>query len=230
MKQDLTFDVDVISNAIGEFAPDVTIICSPNNPTGQTIADEDLARLLRIAGGLVVIDEAYHEFTGHSVVPLLREHENLIVLRTFSKAMALAGLRVGYLLAAPVLTNEIRKALLPYNLNTFSQTAAEVAIDNYDRELRPLVTKIIDERARLFEGLSHVNGLTPLQSQANFMIVRSSIKPNSIFAELLRRDILVRDVSGYPMLKDYFRVTVGRPEENDTLLAALREIFKRQAG
>jgi histidinol-phosphate aminotransferase len=230
MKQDLTFDVDVISNAIGEFAPDVTIICSPNNPTGQTIADEDLARLLRIAGGLVVIDEAYHEFAGQSVVPLLREHENLIVLRTFSKAMALAGLRVGYLLAAPVLTNEIRKALLPYNLNTFSQTAAEVAIDNYDRELRPLVTKIIDERARLFDGLSHVNGLTPLQSQANFMIVRSAIKPNSIFAELLRRDILVRDVSGYPMLKDYFRVTVGRPEENDTLLAALREIFKRQAG
>jgi histidinol-phosphate aminotransferase len=229
MKQDLSFDVDAISAAIGQVSPDVTIICSPNNPTGQTIADEDLARLLREAPGLVVIDEAYHEFAGHSAVPLLREHENLIVLRTFSKAMALAGLRVGYLLAAPLLTNEIRKALLPYNLNSFSQTAAEVAIDNYDRDLRPQVAKIIDERGRLFDGLSQINGLTPIPSQANFMIVRSSIEPNLVFEELLRRDILVRDVSGYPMLKDYFRVTVGRPEENDRLLAALGEIFKRQA-
>ena len=227
MKQDLTFDVAAISDAVRMFSPDVTIICSPNNPTGQTIADEDLAGLLRAASGLVVIDEAYHEFAGHTVVPLLSEHENLIVLRTFSKAMALAGLRVGYLLAAPLLTNEIRKALLPYNLNSFSQTAGEVAIANYDQELRPLVTKIIDDRARLFDELSRVNGLTPLESKANFMIVRSSMNPKSVCAELLRRDILVRDVSGYPMLKEYFRVTVGRPDENDRLVAALREIFKR---
>jgi histidinol-phosphate aminotransferase len=230
MKQNLTFDVAAISAALRMFSPDVTIICSPNNPTGQTIADEELARLLQQTRGLVVIDEAYHEFAGHSVVQLLREHENLIVLRTFSKAMALAGLRVGYLLASPLLAHEIRKALLPYNLNIFSQTAAEIVIDNYDRELQPLVTKIIDERGRLFDELSQVDGLTPLQSNANFMIVQSSMNPKSVFEELLRRDILARDVSGYPMLKDYFRVTVGRPEENDRLLAALREISKGQTG
>jgi histidinol-phosphate/aromatic aminotransferase/cobyric acid decarboxylase-like protein len=139
--------------------------------------------------------------------------------------MALAGLRVGYLLAPPVLTNEIRKALLPYNLNTFSQTAAEVAIDNYDRELRPLVARIIDERDRLCDEMSHLEGLTPMRSKANFMIVRSAIAPKFVFEELLRRDILIRDVSGYPMLKDYFRVSVGRPDENGRLLTALREIF-----
>ena len=225
MKADLTFDVAGICDAAQRFAPEVTIICSPNNPTGQTIADEDLVCLLRVTSGLVVIDEAYHEFAAHSVAPLLREHENLIVLRTFSKAMALAGLRVGYLLAAPVLTNEIRKALLPYNLNTFSQTAAEVAIDNYERELRPLVGRIIDERNRLCHEISQVKGLTPIRSKANFMIVRSAMDPKFVFKELLRRDILIRDVSGYPMLKDYFRVSVGRPHENGRLLTALREIF-----
>ena len=82
-----------------------------------------------------MIDEAYHEFAGQSVVPLLNEHENLIVLRTFSKAMAFAALRVGYLLAAPDLVREIRKAVLPYNLNAFSQIAAEVAIEKYESEL-----------------------------------------------------------------------------------------------
>ena len=225
MKADLTFDVAGICDAAQRFAPEVTIICSPNNPTGQTIADEDLACLLRATSGLVVIDEAYHEFAAHSVAPLLREHENLIVLRTFSKAMALAGLRVGYLLASPVLTNEIRKALLPYNLNTFSQTAAEVAIDNYEQELRPLVGRIIDERNRLCDEMSQVEGLTPIQSKANFMIVRTARDPKFVFQELLRRDILIRDVSGYPMLKDYFRVSVGRPDENGRLLTALREIF-----
>ena len=225
MKQDLSFDIAAMTHAVQMFSPDVTIICSPNNPTGQTISDEDLRRLLQEAKGLVVLDEAYHEFAGHSVVPLLGEHENLIVLRTFSKAMALAGLRVGYLLASPLLTNEIRKALLPYNLNTFSQTAAEVAIDNYEQELRPLVGRIIDERNRLCDEMSQVEGLTPIQSKANFMIVRTARDPKFVFQELLRRDILIRDVSGYPMLKDYFRVSVGRPDENGRLLTALREIF-----
>ena len=101
-----------------------------------------------------MIDEAYHEFAEHSVVPLLNEYENLIVLRTFSKAMAFAALRIGYLLAAPDLAREIRKAVLPYNLNAFSQIAAEVAVENYESELRPLVKEIISERERLFAELS----------------------------------------------------------------------------
>src|SRR6185369_5709533 len=103
-------------------------ICSPNNPTGCTIDDSDLARLLDASHGLVVVDEAYFEFAGQTAVPLLARHKNLVVLRTFSKALAMAALRVGYLLTAPELRQEISKALLPYNLNLFSQTAAEAAI------------------------------------------------------------------------------------------------------
>ena len=224
LTSDLQYDVTRLHQAISETRADVTIICSPNNPTGCLIGDQDLARLLQASNGIVVIDEAYHEFAGHSAVPLLQDHENLIVLRTFSKAMALAALRVGYLLAAPALAREIAKAVLPYNLNAFSQTAAEVAVEMYDAELRPLVAKIRDERERLFAGINSIKGLSPVRSEANFMVVRSSLDPKRVFAELLGRDILVRDVSSYPMLKDHFRVSVGTPEENDLLLAALREI------
>ena len=220
----LKFDVAALQRVVEEKQPDVTIICSPNNPTGCVLDDDNLRNLLRSARGLVVIDEAYHEFAEHSVVPLLNDHENLIVLRTFSKAMAFAALRIGYLLASPALVTEIRKAVLPYNLNAFSQMAAEVAVENYEGELRPLVEKIISERDRLFSELSKIDGLAPVASKGNFMVVKSATDPKRIFTDLLARDILVRDVSAYPMLKDYFRVCVGTPEENTYLLEKIGEI------
>jgi histidinol-phosphate aminotransferase len=221
---ELTYDVAALLKTIEEKQPDVTIICSPNNPTGCVIATADLRRLLRASRGLVVIDEAYHEFAQQSVVPLLNEHENLIVLRTFSKAMAFAALRVGYLLAAPELVTEIRKAVLPYNLNAFSQLAAEVALERYAALLGPTVKAILKERERLYSEVSKIHGLHPLKSSANFMVVKRDGDVRQIFEELLKRDILVRDVSGYPMLANYFRFNVGTPEENDLLLRALNEI------
>jgi histidinol-phosphate aminotransferase len=220
----LQYDNDALLKAVEARQPDVTIICSPNNPTGCVIDDDALRALLRISRGLVVVDEAYHEFAGHSVVPLLHEHDNLVVLRTFSKAMAYAALRLGYLLASPELAREIRKAVLPYSVNLFAQVAAEVAMDNYENELQPLVTQIVAERDRLFEELSKVEGLTPVRSQGNFMVVKSSTDPKRIFNEMLARDILIRDVSGYPMLSEYFRFSVGTPEQNDYVLKAIREV------
>ena len=221
---ELQYDSEALQRFVAEKQPDVTIICSPNNPTGCVIDDDALRALLKTTRGLVVIDEAYHEFAGHSVVPLLNEHENLIVLRTFSKAMAVAALRIGYLLAVPALVREIGKAVLPYNVNVFSQIAAEVAMDNYELSLRPLVGEIVSERDRLFAELSKINGLAPVASQANFILVRSATDPTRIFTDLLARDVLIRDVSRYPMLSDYFRFSVGTPEQNDYLLKAIREI------
>jgi len=223
----LTYDINALKVTVSELQPDVTIICSPNNPTGCVLSDRDLRLLLGSTGGLVVVDEAYHEFAGHSVVPLLREHENLVVLRTFSKAMAMAALRVGYLLASPELTSEIGKAVLPYNLNTVSQTAAEVAVELYEEELLPQVRRIVAERERLYGELGRIEGLAPVSSHGNFMVVRSSIDPKRVFVELLERNILIRDISGYPMLSEYFRVSVGTPEENGLLLSALSEIAVR---
>lgn len=219
------YDIRALLRSTEEAKPDVVILCSPNNPTGCVIEDEDLRSLLQTAPGLVVIDEAYHEFAEHSVVPLLNEFENLVVLRTFSKAMALAALRIGYLLGSPQLVTEIRKAVLPYNLNAFSQTVAEVAVDMYESELRPLVKKIVAERERLSGELGAIEGLSPVGSRANFMIVRSAREPREVFSELIKRDILIRDVSGYPMLKEYFRISVGTPEENDLVISAMRGLM-----
>jgi len=224
---DLRYDVQGLLREVEELQPEIVILCSPNNPTGCLIEDEQLRSLIRATRGLVVIDEAYHEFAQHSVVALLGEFDNLVVLRTFSKAMALAALRVGYLLAAPSLATEIRKAILPYNLNAFSQTAAEVSVELYDDELRPLVQKIITERKRVFAQLKEIEGLAPVESRANFMIVRSAIEPRRIFEELVQRDVLVRDVSCYPMLSEYFRISIGTPEENDALLNSLRNVYEK---
>ena len=228
LKATFQFDVTALTDAVQDSKPEVVILCSPNNPTGSLIEDVDLIQVLKAAPGLVVIDEAYHEFAGHSVVPLLKDFPNLVVLRTFSKAMGLAGMRIGYLLAAPQLVTEIRKAVLPYNLNVFSQTVAEVAIEMYEAELQPLVKRIIAERERVFAELSVIEGLQPVASRANFMIVRTTMEPRQLFNELLARDILVRDVSGYPMLKEYFRFNVGTPQENDRLIQSLNEIMGKQ--
>jgi histidinol-phosphate aminotransferase len=224
LNAELEYDIEALQRFVEEKQPDVTIICSPNNPTGCVIDDDALRALLEASRGLVVIDEAYHEFAGRSVVQLLNDHDNLIVLRTFSKAMAVAALRIGYLLASPALVREIGKAVLPYNVNVFSQIAAEVAMENYDQELRPLVREIVSERDRLFAGLTKIDGLAPVASQANFILVKSATDPTRIFTDLLARDVLIRDVSGYPMLSQYFRFSVGTPEQNDYVLKAIREV------
>jgi histidinol-phosphate aminotransferase len=229
LNDELGFDVPTLRRRIERDRPDVVILCSPNNPTGCRIEEDDLEQLLAAASGIVVIDEAYFEFSGRTVAPLLERHANLAVFRTFSKAMALAGLRVGYLLAAPELAREVEKAVLPYNLNFFSQTAAEVAVELYEAELRPTVERIVAERERLYEGVQNIGGLAPVRSHANFMVVRSSIEPRRVYDELLERfGVLIRDVSGYPMLKDYFRVSVGTPGENNRLLEGLRDIFQEE--
>jgi histidinol-phosphate aminotransferase len=222
---DLTYDVAAMRTAIESLHPDVVIICSPNNPTGCLISKNDLGSLLEITDGLIVVDEAYFEFSGETVLPLLEEHRNLVILRTFSKALAMAALRIGYLLTTPELAREISKALLPYNLNVFSQTAAEVAMEEFDSSYKPVVKAILEERDRVFVELSRIDGLEPVPSQANFMVVRSTIDPHSVFEKLLQRGILIRDVTAYPMLEDYFRVSIGSPEENDFLLESLREIL-----
>jgi histidinol-phosphate aminotransferase len=224
----LQFDAPALRNAIERDAPDVVILCSPNNPTGCRIEEGELEALLEASGALVVVDEAYFEFSGRTCAPLLARHENLAVFRTFSKAMGMAALRVGYLLASPALAREVSKAVLPYNLNAFSQTAAEVAVEMYEESQRPTVRRIVEERERLYNALKNIEGLAPVASHANFMVVRSTLEPRGVFRELLARDILVRDVSGYPMLKDYFRLSVGAPEENDRLVAALAEIFREE--
>lgn len=226
LTSDFQFDVKAIRERAIDDSADVVILCSPNNPTGCRISNEDLLRLASDFDGLVVVDEAYHEFSEATAAPLLAELSNLIVLRTFSKAMAMAGLRVGYLLASAELAREVHKATLPYNLNFFSAAAAEAACERYDL-LKPRIDLIIRERERLFAAMSSIPGVGPVPSWANFIIAKTLVAPQTLFKELLARDILIRDVSRYPMLADYFRVSVGSPEENDRFIETLKEVMER---
>jgi histidinol-phosphate aminotransferase len=215
------YEVEAILEARRASGASVTIVCSPNNPTGTSLALADVERLCREGDGLVVIDEAYHEFCRRTAVPLLQHHPNLIVLRTFSKAMALAGLRVGYLLASPELTREINKARLPYNMNFFSQAAAIAALEEKEL-LAERVRRLVAERERLLARLADVPGVRAFSSDANFFLLEClSADPKAVFASMARRGVLVRDVTSYPMLGRCLRVSVGSEEESDAFLHAL---------
>ena len=226
--RDLEYDAAALSAARRRAQAPVTIVCSPNNPTGGVLPLGDLARLLAEADGLVIVDEAYHEFAGQSAVPLLADHPNLIVLRTFSKAMGVAGLRLGYLLAAPEIAQEVNKARLPYNLNFFSQAAA-LAVLEQAPAFGEVVGRLIAMRDRLALDLAALPGVRVFPSRANFILFElSGHEPRRVFDDLYARGVLVRDVSAYPRLERCLRVSVGTEEENATLLRALRESLEER--
>jgi histidinol-phosphate aminotransferase len=220
LTEDLLYDVPALMAARRDAA--LTVVCSPNNPTGGVLAVDEVRRLCEEGDGLVVVDEAYHEFAEETVVPLLSRHENLVVLRTFSKAMGLAGLRLGYLLAWPGLVREVNKGRLPYNLNFFSQMAALVALEAYDAVLRPNVERLGRLREELFSSLKKEPGLRVFPSRANFLLVEvQEADPRAVFESLYAQGILVRDVTSYKRLERCLRISVGSEEENARLLAAL---------
>lgn len=221
LRPDLGYDPDAIRAARRDQAASVTVVCSPNNPTGSCLATGDIRRLCEDGEGLVVIDEAYHEFADRSAVPLLERHPNLIVLRTFSKAMALAGLRLGYLLASPELVREVNKARLPYNLNFFSQLAALAALEERET-LKGNVQRLIQLRERLLVRLADMPGVRAHPSDANFFLLEVlSADPKAVWSALARHGVLVRDVTSYPQLERCLRVSVGSEEENEAFLHAL---------
>jgi histidinol-phosphate aminotransferase len=225
---ELEYQADELRRIRHELAAPVTIVCSPNNPTGGLLPADEVSRLCDDGDGLVVVDEAYHEFAGQTVVPLLARHPNLVVLRTFSKAMGLAGLRIGYLLASPEIVREVNKARLPYNVNFFSQAAALAALDEWE-VLRANVEKIVASREDLLHRLYRVPGVRPYPSKANFVLIElAEADPRTVFESVYRRGCLVRDVTSYPRLQRCLRVSVGSEPENEAFLSALRHALEER--
>ena len=222
---DYTFDVPAIERAVSKEKADVVIVCSPNNPTGGVMAPEDVERILRGTDALVIVDEAYQQFSETTCVPLLKQYENLIVLRTFSKAFSLAGLRIGYLMAQPEVASEIAKAKLPYNLNFFSEEAAIKTLEHW-----PIVQERVEvlkaQRAAVYERLKRMDGVKVTPSQANFLLFETPFGPGQIFLKLVDRGVLVRDVSKYPMLSRALRVSIGTEEENRRFLNGLEDALQ----
>jgi len=221
LNEDFSYNVGGLIEKSEESGAAVLVINNPNNPTATAIGAEGLRQILEQYSGYVLLDEAYYEFYGYSGIGLLRDYPRLIITRTFSKAMGMAGLRVGYLLTHPDLAAQISKAKLPYNVNQFSLTAAEVALENMDR-FRRAIDSVCREKERLGRELSTLPGFKVYPSKANFFLVESPVEPRILFDDLYKQGILVRDVSSYPMLSKCLRISVGTREENDRLLSALR--------
>ena len=211
-------DVPAVLRAVGPRTKAV-FVASPNNPTGTPTPTEDIVRLLD-SGVLVVVDEAYYEFSGTTLAGLVPEHENLVVLRTFSKWAGLAGLRVGYGLMAPELVARLFIIKPPYNINVAAEAAVLESLQDLDH-LCNTVRSIVEERDRMRERLSGIDYLTPLPSEANFILCHVRGDAQKLQTELRRRGIYVRyfDV---PRLKNSVRISVGRPEHTDALLDALQ--------
>jgi histidinol-phosphate aminotransferase len=204
----------------------VVVVNSPNNPTGTPLPDDAVERLLAETEALVIVDEAYQDFGGPTAIPLLAEHPRLVVLRTFSKAMSLAGLRFGYALAHPAVAREIAKAKLPYNLNQVTLAAAQIALDNPE-PFAQSTQRIRDARDRLLGRLRRVPGLRAFASTANFVLIRCEAKPAADVFRRLVADygILVRDVSAGPGLTQCLRITAGTTDDVDAVADALTAIL-----
>lgn len=223
LDQGITYRADDWVRRVREERPAVTLICTPNNPTGDCFPVEALPELVDAAPGLVVLDEAYAEFGGESARPLLATRENVVILRTFSKAWGAAGLRLGYLMAPPSITAHVRKVLLPFHLSAVTARLGRLAL-SHAAAFEDRIKKIIYERERLQNALRPLPGLTVYPSRANFFLVRVARRPAADLARaLLGRGILLRDFSSTPGLEGCLRISVGTPAENDALIRALSE-------
>lgn len=227
LNPDMSYNVDALIETSMEAGAGVLIINTPNNPTGSVLRGEGLRRILERFPGHVLLDEAYYEFWGETAIDFLKNYPRLIITRTFSKAMGMAGLRVGYLLAHPDLAAQISKAKLPYNVNQFSLTAAEVALENLPR-FRAAIEAVLNERARLGKELGMLPGVKVYPTEANFFLLELPVAPRLVFDDIYAQGILIRDVSSYPTLSQCVRVSVGTPDENNRLLSALRAALNRR--
>jgi histidinol-phosphate aminotransferase len=222
--RDELFEIDLqaVRDAINDKTK-IIFISSPNNPTGN-MASDDQVRALLDTGLVVVIDEAYYEFSGETAAGLIEEYDNLVVLRTMSKWAGLAGLRIGYGIMDSALVNHIIDIKSPYNVNVAAEAAALASLEDSEYLLGN-VHSIVDDRDSMFQALEEVDGLKPWPSHGNYILCQldGHDKAVDMVDQLAARGIFVRNF-GSDRLTDCFRVAIGTPEENAIFLTAVREI------
>ncbi len=203
---------------------DINIITYPNNPTGNCFSKEKIEKIINESRGLVVIDEAYFEFSDKTYIKYIEKHKNLIVLRTFSKAFALAGIRAGYMAADKELVKELRKVQMPYNLSILNQKILEVVMQDRKKMLVS-VEKLLNSRERMFAELENINGIIPYHSDANFILIEIE-NMDGMYKALKENKINVRKF-GEQELRNYLRVTVGTEEENKSFIETIKSGLKQ---
>ena len=222
---DFGLDQAAMVAAIKKYQPALVFIAWPNNPTGNLFDQAAVLEVIRHAPGLVVIDEAYHAFSGESFISRLEEFENLLVMRTFSKS-GLAGIRLGFLLGEASVLEELEKVRLPYNINSLTQATAEFMIEHAD-VLDDQIRHIRAGREILLAELTRMPGIQVWPSAANFILFRfQNRNAAEVFSGLRQRGVLIKNLhGGHPLLENCLRVTVGTEAENRTFLEALQQLL-----
>ena len=217
---DNEFDIDLgkTLTVIRKERPKLIFLSIPNNPTGNCFSKEKTMEILGASKGIVVIDEAYHPFSGRKgFVPLLKDHKNLAIMKTVSK-IGLAALRIGFLIADTQIIGEVNKVRLPYNVNALSQAVGARILEDHNR-LKQSIKAVIKERKRLFFEMKKMESIRPFPSEANFILFRVK-DPDGLYDSLLEKGVLLRNLNG--VVEGCLRVTVGTPEENNVFLETLR--------
>jgi histidinol-phosphate aminotransferase len=226
LDQGFDFDVERLIEVARRERARVIVLNSPNNPTGSALPEGAVERILARTEALVLCDEAYQDFGGPTAIPLLAQSSRLVVLRTFSKAVGLAGLRFGLALAHPTVAREIAKGKLPYNVNLMTLVAARTALDHAPT-LAARTRQVVETRDRFVARLRQLQGITVYPTAANFVLLRAGAIPAKELFRRLRDEygILVRDVSDTAQLAECLRISIGTAEDMDAVLAAMGQIL-----
>jgi len=220
---DRSFDIDLerILKTIRSQNPKLIFLSSPNNPTGNCFSSGKILKVIEKSKGIVVVDEAYQPFSSQrGFLPLLKDYQHLVIMRTLSK-IGLAALRLGFLIAHPEIIREVNKVRLPFNVNSLSQAIAIAAMKDRKR-LHSSIKTIIRERDRLQNEMEEIRGITSFPSEANFILFRVKY-PDKVYSLLLKKGVLVRNL--HSGIKGCLRLTVGTPEENTLFLKTLKSAF-----
>lgn len=222
MNYDLSFNASAIIDEALEKKPQLIAISTPNNPTSKSISIEEIEEIAQKAPSVVLIDEAYIEFSKQkSAIKLIDHYPNVIVLRTFSKAFSLAGLRIGFAMTNPALMHEIIKPKIPFASSHLAETALKHVLKNYS-VIEDGIKTILNERERVSGALEKIQSINVFESDANFLIARFP-DAQKVFNALKKEGILVRNVSDYPLMENCLRVNIGSYEENQALIHALNQ-------
>jgi histidinol-phosphate aminotransferase len=227
LKKNLQLDVKGMTSKFSDKTR-LLYLCSPNSPTATQYKLEDIEALAKAFPGVVILDEAYGEFADYSFVPKIREFENMIILRTFSKAFGLAALRLGYAVANPELAKILtEKTPLPYPVSGFTLRMGIKMLDNVGLMMES-VRQVKVERAKLIKELNEIDGVQTFDSQANFLLMNTQKPCELVNQKLLWKGIMVKKWGKILQYENCFRVTVGLPEMNAKLIEALKEIQEEE--
>jgi histidinol-phosphate aminotransferase len=221
LKNNFQLDAKKMISANGK----ITTICNPNNPTGKCFEKKDVYNILENAQGIVLIDEAYAEFSHKSFIEEIENYNNLIITRTFSKAYGLASIRVGYAVSNEKIIGILNRIKPPYNLNAISETIAVEALKS-DAFLNKTIRTIDIEKKELYKKLKAI-GTTPHLSDANFILVKLPVNSKTFCKKLEKEGILIKDVGGLSLLENHVRITVGTRMQNKLLIGKMSRVLAK---